>query len=85
MIIESRFGNDYFGNLVIEKYPNLEKIVVKNESLMNLNSLKICNNEKLKIIEIEDGERWEGSAFHNMNNVIIESSSILLFDIFKSS
>ena len=55
MIIEERFGNDYFGNLVIENYPNLEKIVVKKNSLKNLNSLKICNNEKLKTIEIEDG------------------------------
>ena len=66
MIIEERFGNDYFGNLVIENYPNLEKIVVK-KSLVNLNSLKICNNNKLKTIEIE------GSAFWYMKNVIIES------------
>ena len=67
MIIEERFGNDYFGNLVIENYPNLEKIVVKNNSLENLNSLKICNNDKLKTIEIED---W---SFYNVKNVIIES------------
>ena len=66
MIIEEGFGNDYYGNLVIENYPNLEKIVVK-KSLKNLNSLKICNNEKLKTIEIE------GSAFWYMKNVIIES------------
>ena len=72
MIIEEGFGNDYFGNLVIENYPNLEKIVVKKNSLMNLNSLKICNNEKLKTIEIED------YAFENVKNVIIES--IWLFD-----
>ena len=67
MIIEEDFGNDYFGNLVIENYPNLEKIVVKKNSLKNLNSLKICNNEQLKTIEIEN------SAFSNVNNVIIES------------
>ena len=67
MIIESSFGNDYFGNLVIENYPNLEKIVVKKYSLKNLNSLKICNNEKLKTIEIED------YAFEYVKNVIIES------------
>ena len=66
MIIEEEFGNDYYGNLVIENYPNLEKIVVK-KSLVNLNSLKICNNEKLKTIEIE------GSAFWNVKNVGIES------------
>ena len=79
MIIESNFGYDYYGNLVIENYPNLEKIVVKWKSLKKLNSLKICNNEKLKIIEIED------DAFFNVKNVIIESNSIILFDIFKSS
>ena len=53
MIIEEEFGNDYYGNLVIENYLNLEKIVVKKNSLKNLNSLKICNNEKLKTIEVE--------------------------------
>ena len=79
MIIEERFGNDYYGNLVIENYLNLEKIVVKKNSLMNLNSLKICNNDKLKTIEIEDG------AFENVKNLIIESISMRLFDIFKSS
>ena len=73
MIIESKLGNDYYGNLVIENYPNLEKIVVKNISLRNLNSLKICNNEKLKTIEIEDGERRNTGAFRNVKNVIIES------------
>ena len=67
MIIEEGFGNDYFGNLLIENYPNLEKIVVKKNSLKNLNSLKICNNEKLKTIETED------SAFYNVKNVMIES------------
>ena len=85
MIIEEEFGNDYFGNLVIENYPNLEKIVVKKNSLKNLNSLKICNNEKLKTIEIENGEDWNSGALYNVNNVIIESISIILFDIFKSS
>ena len=74
MIIEEEFGNDYYGNLVIENYPNLEKIVVKKNSLKNLNSLKICNNEKLKIIEIEDND-WnrDNGVFYNVKNVIIES------------
>ena len=44
---------------------------------MNLNSLKICNCEKLKTIEIEDGEGWDGT-FCYTKNVIIEG--ILLFD-----
>ena len=55
MIIEYDLGNDYYGNLIIQNYPNLQSIVVKKNSFKNLNSLKICNCEKLKIIEIEDG------------------------------
>ena len=73
MIIEEEFGNDYFGNLVIENYPNLEKIVVKQNSLKILNSLKICNNDKLKTIEIEEGSWRKDGAFWNVKNVIIES------------
>ena len=67
MIIEEGFGNDYYGNLVIQNYPNLQSIVVKKNSLQILNSLKICNCEKLKKIEIEDG------AFEYVKNIIIES------------
>ena len=62
--------NELKNDFVIENYPNLEKIVVKKNSLQNLNSLKICNNEKLKTIEIE------GDAFYFVKNVIIESISI---------
>ena len=72
MIIEEGFGNDYYGNLVIQNYPNLQSIVVKRDSLKNLNSLKICNCEKLKIIEIEDGDFLEGALF-NVKIMIIES------------
>ena len=72
MIIEEEFGNDYYGNLVIENYPNLEKIIVKKNSLKNLNSLKICNNENLKTIEIEKGD-WYSGAFYRVNKVLIES------------
>ena len=73
MIIEEGFGNDYYGNLVIDNYPNLQSIVVKKNSLQNLNSLKICNCEKLKTIEIEDGDSGNDAALHNVKNVIIES------------
>ena len=67
MIIEEEFGNDYFDNLVIENYPNLFKIVVKKNSLKNLYSLKICNNDKLKVIEVEN------NGCENVKNVILES------------
>ena len=67
MIIEEAFGDYYFGNLIIQNYPNLQSIVVKKESLKNLNSLKICNCEKLKTIEIEN------EAFQHVKNIHIES------------
>ena len=75
MIIEKDLGNDYLGNLIIQNYPNLQSIVVKKNSLKNLNSLKICNCEKLKTIETEDGEDWYEGAFWFVKNVIIESIS----------
>ena len=75
MIIEEEFGNNYYGNLVIENYPNLQSIIVKKRSLQSLNSLKICNCVKLKNIEIESGERWSGT-FNNVKDVSIESISI---------
>ena len=55
------------GDLILSGLDNLEKIIVKENSLQNLNSLKICNNEELSNIEIENG------VFSNVNNVIIES------------
>ena len=69
MIIEEDYGNDYYGNLIIQNYPNLQSIVVKNNSLKNLKSLKICNCEKLKTIETED------DSFNNVMKMIIESIS----------
>ena len=73
MIIEEEFGNDYYGNLLIQNYPNLQSIVVKKKSLMTLNSLKICNCEKLKTIEIEDGDDLYEGVFYIVKDVIIES------------
>ena len=72
MIIEEEFGNDYYGNLVIQNYPNLQSIVVKKNSLKNINSLKICNCEKLKSIETEDG------TFYMISNLNIESIWLIL-------
>ena len=61
------YKNDWKGDLVIKNYPNLQSIIVKKNSLQNLNSLKIRKCKKLKTIIIED------SSFENVKNVIIES------------
>jgi len=73
---KKRWGNAF----VIENLTNLEKIVVKKNSLMNLNLLKICNCEKLMIIKAEDRYRWDAAfynvkngGFYNVKKVIIES------------
>ena len=71
MVIGEGCFNGIKDDLLIENYPNLEKIVVKKNSLKNLNSLKIYNCEKLKTIEIDGG--WKEGAFHNVKNVIFES------------
>ena len=85
MIIEEGFGNFYFGNLVIKNFPYLQSIIVKKESLMCLNSLKICNCEKLKTIEVEDSDRNNNGAFSSVKKVIIESISINFSLLFLSS
>ena len=72
MIIEEEFGNDYFGNLVIENYPNLEKLTIKKGSLKNLKSLKICNNPKFRTL------KTGMNAFDNVETLIFDS--ILLFN-----
>ena len=74
MIIEEGFGNDYYGNLVIENYPNLQSIIVKKDSLSYLDLLKICNCDKLKTIEIKGGKDWGKGAFYHVKEVIIESN-----------
>ena len=65
--------NEWEDDLIIKNYPNLQSIVVKKDSLQNLNSLKICNCEKLKTIEVENKDYWGEGAFYNVKNVIIES------------
>ena len=58
-------------DLVIESYQNLKEIIVKKGALINLNSLKICNNEKLKTIKIESTDTKH--TLRNVKDVIIES------------
>ena len=54
-------------DLVIENFPNLQSIIVKEKALQNLNLFSICNNEKLKTIETKE------DSLVNVKNVVIES------------
>ena len=66
---------------------------MKKESFNNVNLLKICNNERLKTIEIEDGEVWNedgqwnsNGAFRNVVSVEMNSiSRIIVLVIIRSS
>ena len=71
MIIGEGCFREVKDDLLIENYANLEKIIVKKNSLKNLNSLKICNCENLKTIETEDSSHSD--AFYNAKDVTIES------------
>ena len=67
---EIRFGQDclnkFQGDLILCNYPNLEKIIIKKNSLKNVNLLKIGNLEKLNTIEIES-DNWNCDPFNNQN------------------
>ena len=67
MVIKHGYGNNYYGHLMINNYPNLQSIIVKSGSFQMSNYLRICNCEQLKSIEI--GNR----VFTNVRNVNIES------------
>ena len=70
--------NNLNGDLILSGFDNLEKIIVGENSLQNLNLFKICNNEKLLTFEIGD------LAFRFVNNVIIESIRTILFFMYIS-
>ena len=73
MIIEESDGIEKNCNLIIQNYPNLEKIIVKKNQLQQLNTIKICNCEKLKTIETEKDSFWL------VKHLILESNSIQFY------
>ena len=81
LVIGEGCGNEMSDDLELYGFENLERFVVKKNSLKNLNSLKVFNNRELKSIEIYDGENtnsnvWE-APFENVKSVMIESMIIM--------
>ena len=67
--------NSMTNNLTISYYPCLESIVLKKNSLKNLNSLVISNNTQLSSIVTEDGNWYsdDGGTFYYVKSVEISS------------
>ena len=71
--------------LTISDNPCLETIVIKKNSLKNLNSLVISNNPQLSSIVTEDGEEWNSelqsfnAACENVKSVEITSIFYLIY------
>ena len=75
LVIGEGCGNGMKDDLELCGFENLESIVVKKNTLKNLNSLMISDNPLLKSIEIENGE-YEKHAFFYVKNVTITSTLI---------
>ena len=79
LVIEEGCGNDWTIDLNLCGFENLKKLVIKKNSLKNLNSLKISNNKELEIIKVEGGEDEQKYYIQNsgaccsVKNITIES------------
>ena len=73
------------GDLVISGFKNLEKIVILKTSLQNLNSLKICDNEKLSEIATEGDDLFFDASMFNVKNLVIESIFVIWCIFIRSS
>ena len=77
LIIAENACNDMRNDLVISGFTNLKSIVVKNDAMKNLNSLKICDCDVLERIIVKDGSGWDDGICHapfiNVKSVIITS------------
>ena len=79
LVIEKGCGNELKIDLKICGFENLKKLIVKKNSLKNLNSLVISNNSELESIVTEDGSCWDKenetwyARFENVKSVEITS------------
>ena len=72
MVIEEDVCNYMRGDVVIKGLNCLRSILVKKNSMNNVNSLKICNCELLEKIEVNGGNQDNG-ALRNVKSVEISS------------
>ena len=73
LVIGDGCCNDLREDLVIEGFHNLKKIVILKNSLRNITSLKIQNNENLKEIEIDHAKLFLNSCLSNVQSVVFDN------------
>ena len=82
LVIEEGCGNELKEDLKISGFDYLKKLVVKKNSLQNLNSLVISENDELESIETENGEYSDDSrntaACYRVKSVVITSILYLM-------
>ena len=76
LVIDEGCGNEMKDDLEFCGFDNLESMIVKKDSLQNLNSLKISDNPLLKSIETEDAGGRGTGELRNVNSVMITSTLI---------
>lgn len=69
--------NSMTSDWVISDYPCLREILVKKNSLRNLNSLVVSNNQQLEKIVTEDGTSYSDAPFVEVKSAVIESMMIV--------
>ena len=60
-------------DLSISHFISLQKIIIKKEALINLNSFTISDNPCLTSIELESGSDSLNGALNNVHLIIISS------------
>ena len=66
LVIGERCGTNWRIDLNLCGFDHLKKLIIKNNSLMNLNNLNISNNKELEIIKIEGGEGgWKNDDYNS--------------------
>lgn len=81
LVIDENYGNEKTGDLVIANFPKLKSITVNPNSLQNIRSLVIENNDKLSTIQFiessESSRRLQGnSSIYFWLDSYIENSSL---------
>ena len=71
--VKSGMCNDINWNLIISDSLCLERLMIGDNSLKDVESLTISNNPRLNQIVIKDGRDWRNGALNKVKSVVIDS------------